>query len=153
MDSVPDHENCESFVPRKFKCIRYYILSAPRPTHPAQIIIGTTVSNGLMCVGLMMKRHVILLICFLQCCHLPDMSSTWQGHYQTCTYINTSTTVFNALYAGVALAASFASAASVWLCLHSGPNCHQCLPQHRAAQRPGKGHTGKQEWQVHMYTL
>lgn len=53
-----------------------------------------------------------------------------------------------ALYAGVALAASFAPAASVWLCLHSGPNRHQCLPDHRAAQRPGEGHTGKQEWQV-----
>lgn len=52
------------------------------------------------------------------------------------------------LYAGVALATSFALAASVWLYLYTGPNCHQCLPQHCAAQCPGQGHTGKQEWQV-----
>ena len=63
-------------------------------------------------------------------------------------HINTLWTISFALYAGVALAASVASATSVWLCLHSGPDCHQCLPDHRAAQRPGEGHTGKQEWQV-----
>ena len=57
------------------------------------------------------------------------------------------------LYAGVALATSFALAASVWLCLHTGPSCHQCLPHHCAAQCPGQGHTGKQEWQVPTFLV